>query len=245
MASPYGELPRLRTELSPRVAAITQEILDVIATNSFPAGHRLGTKAELKRHFAVAEGTLNESLRVLEGHGMIRFRPGPGGGVFVSEPSPELRLNRLILDFKHDAGLVADCLQVREALEPVIVDEACRACQPDDLADLDGLLAAMHAGQNDPADYMRANWDLHRSIAAISPNLVLRTTYTTLLDFVQATVSRVRPVGENRSVDGRDWRVHQRLVEAIGAGDRDRAARALRSHQTLLHPPNTSMRSRT
>src|SRR5487761_539805 len=120
MASPYGELPRLRTELSPRVAAITQEILDVIATNSFPAGHRLGTKAELKRHFAVAEGTLNESLRVLEGHGMIRFRPGPGGGVFVAEPSPEQRLTRPTLTFRRAAGLVAACLQVREALEPVI-----------------------------------------------------------------------------------------------------------------------------
>jgi len=220
------------------VATIVQGILDVISANAYPVGHRLGTKAELKKLFSVAEGTLNESLRVLEGHGMVTFRPGPGGGVFVSEPSPEVRLNRLVLDFKHDPELVTDCLQVRESLEPLVVDEACRFCTKSDLAELTDLLTNMRISSEDPAKYMLANWDLHRRIAVISKNTVLRTTYVTLLDFVQAALSRVRAVNAGASVGVSDWPVHEKLIIAIGQRDHAQAARALRRHQALLHPPH-------
>src|SRR5581483_3046060 len=83
-------------------------------------GERLGTKEDLRKRFGVAVATVNEAVRLLEMRGMIEARPGPGGGVFVARPAVRIAHSHLVLGFKTGSTTFEECLEVRDALEPLI-----------------------------------------------------------------------------------------------------------------------------
>jgi GntR family transcriptional regulator, transcriptional repressor for pyruvate dehydrogenase complex len=210
------------------------EILGVVVR----PGDRLGTKEELKERFGVAVATVNEAIRLLQARGLVDVRPGPRGGVFAREPSPFVRLGHQVLALKHEGVRAADCLQVREALDPAVVAEAVRHRSDGDAADLQERLRRMRAARDDPTAFQRANWDLHRRIAEISPNPILRSLYTLMLDVVSSELETVIPDADFAAQTDELLRLHQELVDAIVAGDQELAAQAAERHARLTASPS-------
>src|ERR671930_799387 len=130
------------------------EILGVVVR----PGDRVGTKEELKARYGVAVATVNEAIRLLQARGLVQVRPGPRGGVFASRPSPFVRLGHQVLALKHEGVRAADCLQVRDALEPVITVEAAAHCSPADATALRERMRLLQAAAGDPTEFLRANW---------------------------------------------------------------------------------------
>jgi DNA-binding FadR family transcriptional regulator len=217
-----------------RAEALARQIERQIHSEGLPAGTRLGTKGELKTRFGVSVGTVNEAIRVLETRGVIASRPGPGGGLFVTDPSPQVRLSHLILDFRDDADTLANCLAVRNTLEPLIAQDARAFHTTADIAELRAILAQMGAAVDDPRAFLKANWQLHRRMAEISPNAVLRSVYGTLMDYVESALEQVTPDPQFRG--RQNLRVHEALVDAIASGDRAKVARAVRRHTPVPAP---------
>jgi DNA-binding FadR family transcriptional regulator len=210
------------------------EILGVVVR----PGDRLGTKEELKERFGVAVATVNEAIRLLQARGLVDVRPGPRGGVFAREPSPFVRLGHQVLALKHEGVAAADCLQVREALDPAVVAEAVRHRSDGDAAELQERLGRMRAARDDPTAFQRANWDLHRRIAEISPNPILRSLYTLMLDVVSSELETVIPDADFAAQTDELLDLHQELVDAIVAGDQELAARAAQRHARLTATPS-------
>jgi DNA-binding FadR family transcriptional regulator len=90
----------------------------------------------------------------------------------------------------------------------------------------------MKKNLDDIAKFVSLNWDLHTRIAAISPNLVLRSTYVGLYEFVNQ-VSLVNPQPRDAAYMEQRLMVHKDLVAAIIAGDVAAAQRAAEAHR---HP---------
>ncbi|HEU4976314.1 MAG TPA: FCD domain-containing protein [Baekduia sp.] len=225
--APGGHRDRLDARIS-RAEALARQIEEHIRDEALPQGWRLGTKTELRDRFGVAVGTVNEAIRVLATRGLVEARPGPGGGLFVATPSPHIRLSHLILGFREGGTTIADCLAVRNALEPLVAEDARRCHTEEDVAELRGILARMAESLDSPARFLEANWALHRRLVAISPNAVLRAVYTTLMDFIETSVEDVAP---DEVFRGRaNLRVHEGLVEAIASGDPRQVARAVGRH---------------
>jgi DNA-binding FadR family transcriptional regulator len=210
------------------------EILGVVVR----PGDRLGTKEDLKERFGVAVATVNEAIRLLQARGLVDVRPGPRGGVFAREPSPFVRLGHQVLALKHEGVRAADCLQVREALDPAVVAEAVRHRSDGDAAELQERLRRMRAARDDPTAFQRANWDLHRRIAEVSPNPILRSLYTLMLDVVSSELETVIPDADFAAQTDELLDLHQELVDAIVAGNQELAARAARRHARLTAPPS-------
>ncbi|HZD74751.1 MAG TPA: FCD domain-containing protein [Actinomycetota bacterium] len=196
-------------------------------------GDRLGTKDELRERFGVAVATVNEAIRLLQAGGLVDVRPGPRGGVFARQPSPLVRLGHQVLALKHEAVRAADCLQVRDALDPLVVADAARHCSAADAEQLWERLRRMRAARDDPTAFQRANWDLHRRIADISPNSILRSLYASLLDVVSSELATVIPDADFAVGVDELLRLHHELVAAITAGDGEQAGRAAGRHGTL------------
>ncbi|WP_326567086.1 FCD domain-containing protein [Amycolatopsis rhabdoformis] len=216
-----------------RADAVAKLIEDRIGEQDLPAGHHLGTKESLRKEFNVAVATVNEAVRLLSSRGTIEVRPGIGGGIFVAAPTVFVRLGRKMLELSGEPVSVADSLDIRNSLEPLVIRDATEHRTGTDVADLRKILDRM-AGATDAAQYLKTNWQLHRRMAEISPNAMLRHLYLGLLDFVSG---RVHSVTAEANLNGDGVRVHRELVDAIESGSQERSTAVAAEHARLTSPP--------
>jgi DNA-binding FadR family transcriptional regulator len=213
-----------------RAEALARQLEHDIVEKVIEPGERIGTKEDLRRRFRVAVATVNEAVRLLETRGLVHARPGPGGGVFVTGPSTRVRLNHLVLGFKWDDAPFADLLTVRNALEPVVWENAAEHRRAQDVRDLERILQRMEAEAGSPRAYLELNWTLHRRIAAMCRNAPLQSLYLTLLDYMEDALQDVVPDGFEAE---ENLAVHRRLVAAIASGDAEEIALALAAHEPV------------
>lgn len=194
-------------------------------------GARLGTKEELRSSCGVSVGTFNETLRLLQARGLVTVRPGPGGGLFAAEQSPMVRLGNSVLALDAQQTDVADAIRIRDALEPLLIDDALWHGSPADISDLRKLLDVMDTAVDDPEAFVHANWRLHARIAAISPNTLLRSLYTNLLDLIESHTLSVRPGPEPLPgyIRARQ-QLHADLIDALDRRDREAAMKLVHAH---------------
>lgn len=215
-----------------RGEAVVKAVEARIAAEQLTPGEPLGTKESLRIHYGVARATMNEAVRLLASRGSVEVRAGAHGGVFVAEQSASVRLGSKMLQLSSDAPSVADCLQVRNALEPEVIATAARFCTKADIRELRIVVGKMAAVEVTPADYMDLNFRLHTRIAHIVPNVVLQDIYLGMVDFVRV---RVRGVSGRSDFNvARGAAVHAELVDAMASGDSKRIDAAIAAHAALV-----------
>lgn len=196
-----------------------------------PAGARLGTKAELRDRFKFAPATVNEAVRMLEMRGLVETRPGPGGGLFVKAANPVVRLQHVTLRLREAAAATVDkAIVVRHALESPVCADAAQFHTKSQLRSLRRFVGTLD-GSEDSEDYMKAVWLLHREIAAISPNDMLREIYFGILDVLETNMISAHLDDDVRERRNRD---HHQLVEAIASRDLTLVNEAVAQHNSPL-----------
>ena len=216
---------------------VAVDSIAAIAQAAMP-GARLGTKEEMRQHSGVSVGTFNEALRLLQSRGLVTVRPGPGGGLFAAQQSPMVRLGNSVLALDSDQTSVADAIRIRDALDPLLVEDALWHASPADIAGMRHQLDKMDAATRDvdPIAFIHANWQLHARIAAVSPNVVLRSIYTSLLDLIESHTLSVLPVGDRPLPEylQERLRLHAALVDALATRDSETALQLIAEHNTPL-----------
>jgi DNA-binding FadR family transcriptional regulator len=207
--------------------------------NELEPGQRLGTKEDLRQRFRVAVATINEAVRLLETRGFIEARPGPGGGVFVSPPQTRLAMSHAVLGFTSDSTTYEQCLELRDALEPVVDRYAARYHKAADIRALNKILTQMERAGGDPDAFFDANWQLHRKIAQLCRNVPVRTVYLMMIDFLQESLDQA----QFRGFDGKGLvAVHRNLVNAIDAGEGPHLDAAVAAHEPTGRGVNARLR---
>lgn len=228
---------RLLTARVSRAELVARELEREI-TDERQAGERLGTKEDLRKRFGVAVATVNEALRLLETRGLLECRPGPGGGVFASPHGTRVAMSHVVLGFKSGSTSYEECLEVRDALEPLIDSHAARYHRVRDIRDLNRIVKSMEAAKDDPATFFKCNWTLHRRIAQLCHNGPLRGMYLAVIDFLDATIDHA----EFSDFDGEAMvAVHRNLVEAIDAGEGPELDEAIRAHRPTQNRTSLSL----
>jgi DNA-binding FadR family transcriptional regulator len=204
-------------------------------------GTRLGTKDELRALCGVSVGTFNEALRLVQARGLVTVRGGGVGGLFASRQSPLVRLGNSVLAIDDDATSVADAVRIRDALEPLLVEDAVRHRDAGDREALRQGLARMRAAADalDGNEFLRANWALHARIAEVSPSAMLRSFYLSLLEMIESRTLSAEPVGDEplpEYLEGR-YQLHADLVAAIERQDARRALDLIREHNPAPNGP--------
>lgn len=200
------------------------------------AGTRLGTKRELQERCGVSKGTFNEALQILLARGLVTLRSGPGGGLFAATPAPFVRLGNSILALDTGGADIARAVRLRDALDPLLIEDALVHSSAADIARMRIALEDMRVAidDHDPTAFTRANWGLHAAIARVSPDTVTKTLYLNLLDFVESHTMSVggsaeQPLSEYIS---ERYRLHVELVDALDHRDSSTAMRLIAEHRT-------------
>jgi len=190
-------------------------------------GDRLGTKKELCARLGVANGTLNEAIRLLQERGLVTLRPGPKGGIFVARTDPIVRLGRTLLPLQAEPDLVAGAIEVQGSLQALAAVDALRHRTPDDVTALLELQQQLENAVDDDDSFSAALARLHELIATIGTNQVLQVVYRGVLAYLRANESSgaasVRTRAERHALLHR----HQLLIASIVDQDEEACRRAI------------------
>lgn len=213
---------------------LASEIEATIGTRGLEPGERITTMEELRAQTGYGRATISETARLLAERGTVDVRPGRGGGLFVAENTPMVRLRRTLLAVPEGAASVSDAIAVRDALEELIALEASRHRTESDIRELEACMASMRQAAHDLELFLQANWTLHERIAAITPNHLARAVYVSTIKCIAELA--VRADQEASSVPDyltHRLAVHADLVHAIVRGDEDLTRAAIAAHQEI------------
>jgi DNA-binding GntR family transcriptional regulator len=146
-----------------------------------------------------------------------------------------VRLGNSMLALDDDAASVEEAVRLRDALDPLLVEDALAHVSAHRVVELRAALAQMKIAADDGDDtaFVRANWALHARIADISPSAMLRSIYLNLLEIIESHLLTVQPYADKplREYIHDRYALHEALVDAIA--DRDpRALTLIREHNT-------------
>ncbi|MBO9625000.1 MAG: FadR family transcriptional regulator [Microbacterium sp.] len=202
--------------------ALEQEI----TAESWKPGHFIGRRQELATRFGVAPATLGEAIQLLRSRGIVDAKPGPGGGIFVADRSPFTQLSDQLLRLRESAATVTNCLRVLDALDSTVLHDAVEFATDADIADVQRLAGELEAAWGTPAG-STANWALHARIARITPNELLRSLYTNLVDYI--TVEELD--GATAPTTPERLQTHLDFAAAVARRDHGLAESAIQRHR--------------
>jgi DNA-binding FadR family transcriptional regulator len=158
---------------------VAQLLLDRIVKSGLVPGSSFGTEAELLEQFDVSRPTLRESLRILESHGVLELKPGPGGGILFRKPSTDILAHGLSVHLcLHDVPFI-DVVKAREVIEPALAAEAAINGSQEDFDDMAASIERMR-NIKDQADFIEENRTFHSVVARASGNQVLEIFWSTI-----------------------------------------------------------------
>ena len=200
--------------------SVYESLVELVISGRLRPGQHLA-ETDLARHLRVSRQPVREALHRLEAEGWVDLRPNQGA--FVHVPTDQE---------------VDELLDVRELLEVETARLAARSASPDAVARLRVIChegeAAIEAG--DMERFITANNDFHSALAELAGNAVLAELSGIVARRVRWYYRLVAPMRAQESCAE-----HLQLVEAIEAGDEDRAAKAARQHtertRTAYHHP--------
>jgi GntR family transcriptional repressor for pyruvate dehydrogenase complex len=112
---------------------LAHEIVVDIARSGLSAGDRLTSEVAMAQERGVSRTSLREALRILEVHGLIRVRSGPGGGPELIDLTSRDFARMATLHFQVAGVTYRQLLEARVVLEPRMAQLAANRRTPEQL----------------------------------------------------------------------------------------------------------------
>jgi GntR family transcriptional regulator, transcriptional repressor for pyruvate dehydrogenase complex len=219
--------PHSATRGSKVSETIARQILEDITARNLQPGTRLPAEAQMLEDFGIGRASLREALRILEVHGLIRVKPGPGGGPILAEVRSDDFGRAATFFFHAKRSTFNDLLDARLVLEPIMARLAAERTTDDMRERLrENLEEASQLLDDTGPRWGRASGEFHGLIAGMTGNPILDLIGSSLNDIHTARVRPIFPEGGRTGV----LEVHQKIADAISDGDADRAEHLSRRH---------------
>ena len=203
-----------------------ERLLTVIKLGVVAPGERFPAERELAGLLGVSRITLREAIRALQQAGYVESRRGRFGGTFVTytRPAPDPGEARRIA--LADSAQIADALAFRMALATGAAQVLAAAAAGDRARDvlLERLAAVNGAG---PGDYRRLDTLFHLAIAELTGSALLAAACADARMRLNDLLNAI-PVLRHNIVHTAAQ--HTAIVDAILAGDPERARCAVAEH---------------
>ncbi len=215
----------------PKLAeVVAHDIVADIAAAGWRPGEKLPPESAMLARFKVGRASLREALRILEIQGIVRLKPGPGGGPVVAVEAVQDYARMSTLHFQMRDVAYHELLSARLMLESMIarlsaqrVDERSRKLLGDHLA----LEASLEDGDERLFDIWA---DFHELLGALCGNGVMSLFAATLQEIHRDRVLYTERPAAGRALSQRTRGEHKAIAKAIMAGKPGLAERLTREH---------------
>lgn len=218
---------RRTTKTSETIAAAI--VHDIVARGLQP-GDTLPSESAMLTQYRVARGSLREGLRLLEVQGMIRLKPGPGGGPVVGSVDPQ-NLARITTLYLHLGGATyADLETTHLTMEPLVAELAAR--NPDRALVRKSLEPFLQPDLPvEGTAYRIATNSFHGTLNELVGN---RITELLVRVVVHITMTHVIERVDTSGMRERIHEEHRDIARAVIAGQPTKARRLQEEHYTWL-----------
>lgn len=206
---------------------LAHQIVDEIVEEGLEPGTALLSESDMLERYAVSRGTLRETMRILETHGVVTIKTGPGGGAVVAGPGPRSLASMIALTLQVEGAPFAAVVDARLQLEPLLASEAATRRGKKDLVALRRAIEEMERSSDDPGTFLAQNHAFHAAVARAAKSPVLYRVVDSLnwiqdgtplgVQYGQATLEEILAA-------------HRHIYEAIEAKEAGEAATAMRRH---------------
>lgn len=202
---------------------IARDILRKICDGGLQPGSQLPSEAVMVSEYGVGRGSFREALRILETHGIIRIKAGPGGGPVVAGPTTQDFARMASIFFQAGAMTYRELIDARLLIEPVMARLAAERRN----AELNAKLLGAETSTDDDRAYLKSSTEFHRQIGSMSGNRILNLLVHAIADVFHERIFGMLFPPEKRGDVVRD---HEAIAQAIAEGDGERAEQLMRAH---------------
>lgn len=213
-----------------------EQVMDAIGrdivTGKLESGSLLPSEDALLKQYGVSRTVLREALQVLSAKGMVESRQKRG--TQVTDPSRWHQLDPSVLawhsQLRANAPVLLDLLEMRRIVEPAAAALAANRFSHEDQARLVAAYGEMAAAADsgDTERFITADLEFHSAILLSTHNRFLlplaHAIRATMLASLHLTNSKP---DENHAIS---LPLHKAILDAILAGDADRASTAMVKH---------------
>jgi DNA-binding FadR family transcriptional regulator len=215
---------------SPVYLQVAEQLREAILNGDLEAGEPLPTERALSESFGASRASVREALRVLQAQGLITGGGAPAPSVVATDargPAREalltlVRLNRVEL---------GDLVELRCVLESAALRRAAQDPDPARLREARQALEDMRVPKVTIETFDEADVRFHVALVRASGNEAMHLVMLALRDAVaRHLLAALRTRGDVRRVLRRLIAEHTEILEAVEAGDGDRAASLVEDH---------------
>ncbi|WP_244931494.1 FCD domain-containing protein [Nocardioides sp. W7] len=224
-----------------RFARLAEQIADDLRTRllvgDLADATELGVEESLRGHYAVSKPTFREAMRVLEAEGLITVRRGAIGGAIVHRPDAEHVAYTLGMALAGRGVSISDVAQALREVEPACA-AAC-AAREDRMQEIVPILTRLHEHSVRVVDNLVEVTALSRMFHETLVDLCGNQSLVMLAGALESLWSSHEAAWANRAaataeipraerlkaLDG-----HRELLDAIAAGDAERARQLSLQH---------------
>lgn len=212
-----------------RLAALQNDIMDLILHNNLAAGSPLPTEAELCSALGVGRNTLRESLKVLQALGVVEIRHGYG--MFVAPTNFDALTTGLTfrgrLSLRQQGKEALELVDVRQTLESGLIGQAMTLMTEEHLARIEETVREMESLADQGQALAAVDSEFHRQLFEPLGNELL----THLMSVFWDVYSHIHAeAGMEATSLHATALMHREIYEAVRSGDKALASERINSH---------------
>ena len=206
---------------------VEQELERLILESRLGPGDRLPSERELATQFGVSRTVVREAVRALAAKQLVDVSVGRGTVVRAPTVRSAAESMKLLLLMQSGSAEVDKVGEVRHIVENEIAALAAERRTDEDLRDLAAILEENRQHLDDPEVYITSDVAFHAALARATQNELFVIILDSLVEImIEVRLLTLRVPGITRLALSH----HERIHEAVAAGDPDAARAAMDAH---------------
>lgn len=206
------------------------QIKELIHEKKLRPGDRLPSERTMAGYLGCSRTSVREAFRVLEADGLVVSRQG--GGRFIQNSDQDMVMSyRLNPSDVIEKNAMLHFIEAREALEPKIVELACKRATEQELAAIKRDLENPTTDFETAGKKIETPLNFHLSLAQASHNFIL-------VSMMQANANLICRIGKwtlfSRKRRAEDLQEHEAILNALLDRDTALAVKAVGDHLSAL-----------